>query len=41
MYVGHAINLGTYSKELNNKIFGQLTIVDHTRHHMKFDPLTF
>jgi hypothetical protein len=28
-YVSHIINLGTYFKELDKKIFGQLIIVDH------------
>ena len=33
MQVGHIINLNTYYKELNRRIFDQLTIVDHTQHH--------
>jgi hypothetical protein len=42
MYIGHIINLGTYSKELNRKIFNQLTIVYHAHTICDgFDPLTF
>jgi hypothetical protein len=33
MYVVHVINLDTYSRELDKRIFGKLTIVDHTQHH--------
>jgi hypothetical protein len=33
-YVTYVINLGTYFKELNWKIFNQLTIVDHIQHHL-------
>jgi hypothetical protein len=29
MYVNHVIKLSTYNKELNKRIFDQLTIVDH------------
>jgi len=34
MHGSHVINLGTYSKELDKRIFNQLTIIDHTQHHL-------
>jgi hypothetical protein len=41
MYISHIINMGTYYKELNKKIFNQLIIVDHTTPLIKFDLLGF
>jgi hypothetical protein len=35
MYLGHVINLGTYSKNLDMKIFDQFIIVDHTHTILK------
>jgi hypothetical protein len=41
MYISHIINMGTYYRELNNRIFNQLVIVDHTTPLIRFDLLTF
>jgi hypothetical protein len=32
--VGHVINLSTYFIELDRRIFSQLTIINHTQHHL-------